>query len=103
MASVLVLAVVAPALAAQTVASRTAWTVSTVRTLAPGAGPAILQSEVTVTRDGLTRTLLLPGGRFGEVEQIVEGAAVPLEGEAIELSESGPSVRPLRALSAPRC
>ena len=70
---------VAPAIAS----TKSGWTVSDVRTLAPAAGPAVLESEVTLVRAGLSRTVRMAGGRWGDVEQIVEGVAVPVEGDVL--------------------
>ncbi len=77
-----VLVFVAPAFAAQ---AQAGWKVAAVHTLAPGAGPAVLESEVTLLRDGVYTTVRMPGGRFGDVEQIVEGVSVPVEGELVVL------------------
>ena len=79
---------VAPAFAAPVVGG--AWVVSSVRTLAPGAGSQVLQSEVTVVRDGVYRTTQWAGGSWGDVEQIVEGVAVPAPGDAVELADAQP-------------
>ena len=78
------LAFVVPAFASQ--ATSTPWSVTAVHTLAPGAGPSVLESEVTVVRAGVTRTVRMAGGRWGDVEQIVEGVAVPTEGESLTLA-----------------
>lgn len=58
-----------------------AWTVSTVTTLAPGPGASVLESEVTFVRGEETHTVRVPGGRWGDLEQVVEGVQVPLVGE----------------------
>jgi uncharacterized protein (TIGR03382 family) len=57
------------------------WTVSSVTTLPPGAGPTVLESVVTFTRAGQVHTLRIPGGRWGDIEQFVEGFDVPMVGE----------------------
>ena len=59
-----------------------AWTVSSVTTFPPGSGATVLESEVTFVRDGQVQTLRIPGGRWGDLEQVVEGQSVPRVGEA---------------------
>ena len=58
-----------------------AWTVMSVTTFAPSAGPAVLESEVTFVRGGQLHSVRVPGGRWGDLEQVVEGVVVPLVGE----------------------
>jgi uncharacterized protein (TIGR03382 family) len=82
------LMIVAPAFAATGVVAEARWTVTSVKTLAPAAGPAILESEVTVMKDGVYRTVTMPGGRWGDVEQIVEGVSVPVEGAMVEVADA---------------
>ncbi len=60
-----------------------AWTVSAVTTLPPGKGSTVLESEVTVIRDGVAHTVRVLGGRWGDLEQIVEGFAVPYPGDEL--------------------
>lgn len=74
----LVMAVV-PAVAASRVDPR--WTAAQVKTLAPMPGQRVLETEVTWVRDGEVHTVRVPGGRWGDLEQIVDGASVPVEGE----------------------
>ncbi len=62
-------------------AMETTWTVSNVTTFAPGAGPVVLESEITFVRGGELHTMRVPGGRWGDLEQVVEGYAVPVVGE----------------------
>jgi uncharacterized protein (TIGR03382 family) len=71
---------VAPVFASAPAVER-AWTVSAVATLAPTLGAAILESEVTFVREGLSHTVRVPGGRWGGIEQVVHGAFVPRVGE----------------------
>ncbi len=60
-----------------------AWTVTAVTTLPPGKGPTVLETDVTVIRDGIAHTVRVPGGRWGDIEQIVEGFAVPYAGDEL--------------------
>ncbi len=73
---------VGPVFAAAPAAERV-WTVLAVTTHPPGAGAAILESEVTLSRGHELRTMRFAGGRWGDLEQVVEGVAVPLVGESL--------------------
>ncbi len=75
-------AFVAPVFAAPNTFVERTWKVSKVSTLAPLGGPAVLQSDVTFVRDGQEVTVRIAGGRWGNLEQVVEGVAVPLVGQA---------------------
>jgi MYXO-CTERM domain-containing protein len=81
------LSIVAPVFAFK--AAPETWTVDSVQTLAPTAGAQILQSEVTYVRGGKTVTVRMPGGRWGDVEQVVEGLSVPSEGDEVVLADLG--------------
>ena len=79
-AAVAAFLLVAPVFAAAPVSSL-AWRVTKVTTRPPPAGASVLESEVTFVRGGQVHTMKVPGGRWGDIEQIVEGEQVPLEGE----------------------
>ncbi len=75
---------VAPVFAAAPVALEPTWKVSAVITRAPSTGPAVLESEITFVRDGEVQTVRVLGGRWGDLEQVVEGHAVPMVGETFQ-------------------
>jgi uncharacterized protein (TIGR03382 family) len=79
-AALAALVCVAPVFAAAPV-TPTVWRVTRVTTRPPPAGASVLESEVTFVRGGQVQTMKVPGGRWGDLEQIVEGEPVPLEGE----------------------
>lgn len=60
------------------------WAVSAVTTFAPAPGQRVLESEVTWVRAGEVQTVRVQGGRWGDLEQIVDGASVPVVGEQAE-------------------
>ncbi len=64
-----------------TIRSDAPWEVTKVTTLAPMPGQRILESEVTFTRGDEVTVVKMRGGRWGDLEQIVDGVSVPVGGE----------------------
>ena len=77
-----VLFAVDPVIAATRVAQ--AWTVTDVRTAAPQPGQRVLETEVTFTRGNEVTVVKMQGGRWGDLEQIVDGVSVPVGGETAD-------------------
>ena len=85
---------VAPVFAAA-VTTEQAWKVESTRTVPPASGSAVLQTELTLERDGVRHVVHVWGGSFGDIEQIVEGLPVPEVGTRLVLA-SDPSSKARR-------
>ena len=86
LASLVAVTFVAPVFAAA-VTTEQGWKVEAVHTLPPGRGAAVLESELTLERNGVRQVVRVWGGSWGDIEQVVEAMAVPVVGARVLLGE----------------